>query len=642
MTGAAKQVTTSAKNNLDASKNFSTNAAAMGEHLDDLMGFAMLNHEVGNAAKAYADLTSERDLKADPYSLAAYSSNLSLQNQMKGKAADFEYWKMKEKIKAAEKKAVADKEFQSHFNGALPGSKGQATGVTDENAAMNLNQQMSTDLYNGKKANSRQFLTELANELQTQYQRTAKDPTKQNVISSTAELAFQGTGVDGKKIAAGDAKEIAKLQNLDVLRASKGYEQAIKTIDPNGSITGTVNSDWGRGFWDKTSDARRAIKDQDMLRGDYVKFLEKQSANVTNAVAGEFQATDKAYGKQKSDLVKLLDEVNHNGFLPDLTPGSSSANNVAHEYANKHEKDFNDWQSAYSFALQNVGGVADVWNKGYKNHATAFNQADGFGKISNAKMGGGYTYTYDSAINHNNTTRLAELLNNTQGIEGEAIVQFGDAGTIKGNDPTAKVVLDQFYNDFMNADSKHLDKARPKGAYSVQRVGGSDPNYMAYTIIPDEKWTAQYKGSEKRPGVTGGMVAGQPITVFIPKDKADNSFYKDTEFDIYDFALHKGSGLNINDPMGGDIKIEKVGNQIMIHGNLVAYDEKGVKTLIPVTKTENDDLDGSTLYKTFADEVANLGRWNVAQQDMARQNYGIKDASKLEEFIKNQGLQKEQ
>ena len=109
MTGAAKEVVQGAKNNLDAAKNFSTNARAMGEHLDDLMGFAMLNHEVGNAAKAYADLTSERDLKADPYALASYSSNLSLKNMMAGKAADFEYWKAKEKIKADEKKAVADR-----------------------------------------------------------------------------------------------------------------------------------------------------------------------------------------------------------------------------------------------------------------------------------------------------------------------------------------------------------------------------------------------------------------------------------------------------------------------------------------------------------------------------------------------------
>jgi hypothetical protein len=94
--------------------------------------------------------------------------------------------------------------------------------------------------------------------------------------------------------------------------------------------------------------------------------------------------------------------------------------------------------------------------------------------------------------------------------------------------------------------------------------------------------------------------------------------------------------------MGGEIKIEKIGSQIMIHGNLVAFDEKGNKTLIPVTKTENDDLEGSILYKTFSDEIANLGRWNVAQRGMARQNYGIKDIDKLEEFIKNQGLTKEQ
>lgn len=643
-TAQSKEVTKTASDNLAATKNYTNNAKMMGDHLDQLMGFAMLDKEVGNAAKAYADLTSERDLKADPYSLAAYSSNLDYQKQVKLKGLDLNIWKEKEKYKAAQIKMLADKAFEGHFNGDLPGSKGQATGVIDENMARQANEGRLMELYRGQKANSAQFVSSLANELRTQYEINSKDPTKQNVLSATAEIIFKGTGIDGKKIANGDAKELAKLQTMDIGNASRAYEQAIKTIDPNGGVTGELNSDWGRSFWNKTSDQRSAIKNQKEIRGEYIKFLEDQSKNVTNAVVADLIQKDPAAGKQKADLAATMAELNHNGFLPVLTAGSESANNVAHEYANNHQKDFGSWQAAYNFASTNMEDVANTWYNGYKNHAVAFNQADGFGKVSNAKMGGGYTYTFDSAVpSHNNTVRLAELLNNTSAAEGAAIVQFGDAGAISGNDPAAKALLDQYHIDFNSVDLKHQDKNRPKGQYSVQRIGGGDENYMAYTIYPDETWASKYRGSEKQPGITRGLTPGAPITVFIPKDRANNSYYRDTEFNDYDFLLQKRGKLSLDDhPQGGKISIDKVGNQIQIHGKLIAVNEKGEEESISVSKTENADLDAQILYNTFNDQLANLEQWNVAQKEAARKQHGVRDFTELQKLISQTGLQVQQ
>lgn len=648
ITGQSRDIAKENKDKLDSSKNFSNNSKLMGDHLDQLLGSVMLNKEVGNAAKAFADLTSERDLKADPYSLAAYNSSLDLNKQLKLKDVDFQYWKEKEKLKAAQVKATVDRQFQSTFNGALPGSKGQATGVINENMAKDENQKLLTDLYDGKKASSNEFLLELANELRTQYENTAKNPTKQNALSTTASLIFQGAGIDGKKIAAGDAKELAKLQNLDLVQSSKAYDQALKIVDPvTGGVTGELNKDWNINFWNKTLNQRTAIKDLNKMRGSYVKFLEEQSANVTNAVAGELKASDPVNGKKKADLVNLMAETNHNGFLPEIGVGSTM-NNIAHEYADKHQKEYSSWSEAFSFAMLNGKETSDKWYNGYKNHATAFNQADGFGKISNAKMGGGYSYTYDSAVpSNNNTVRLAELLNNAHNIEGAAIVQFGDAGTIKGNDPAAKAAFEQYYTDFMNTNVTYdkngnptnIDKNRPKGSYSVQRIGGGDENYMAFSVILDEKYKGQYKGSEKKPGITGAMVPGEPITVFIPKTMANNSYYKDTEYNMYDFMLNKGGGINIDsNPMGGDIKIEKVGRSIQIHGKLLAIDEKGKETYIPVTTTKSDDMDPYILYQTFTQELANLAQFNFNQKELARQNHGIKDPQKIKELMASQGL----
>lgn len=629
VTAQTKEVVKGAIDNLAATKNYSTNAKLMGEHLDQLLGFAMLDKEVGNAAKAYADLTAERDIKADPYSLASFQSNLDFQKQVKLKGMDFDIWKEKEKIKASQVKAQYDRNLgEGHFNGDLPGSRGQATGVINPDMARTTNEGKLTELYNGQKASSAQFVNTLANELRTQYDISSKDPTKQNVLTATADIIFQGTGVNGAKIAAGDPKELAKLQTLDIGAASKAYEQAVKTIDPNGGVTGELNSDWSRDFWNKTQDQRTAIKDQKFVRGEYIKFLEEQSTNVTNAVIGDVMQKDPVGGKLKAGLIATMAEINHNGFLPVLTPGSVSANNVATEYANAHKNDFGNWDSAYQYASANMEEAANQWYSGYKDHAQAFNQAEGFGKISNAKMGGGYTYNMDSAApSHNNTVRFSELLNNYGAIEDAAVVQFGDAGVINGNDPAAKAVVDQYMNDFNSVDLKHPKENRPKGKYSVQRIAGGDENYMAFTIFPDETWAGKYKGSEKVPGITRGLAAGQPVTVFIPKDRANNSYYKDTEFNTYDFMLQKRGKIVLDDhPQAGNIKIEKVGNQIQIHGNLVAVNSDGTEQVVPVSTTANNDLDAHTLYDYYSKELANLERWNVSQKMMARQNAKSKPA----------------
>lgn len=641
-TTQAKDVTKTAGDNLNATRNFLNNARALGDHLDNLVGFSMLTQEVSNAAKAYADLTSEREIKADPYSLAAYQSNLDFQKQAKLKGMDLEIWKQKEVFKAAQIKAQADKEFQGRFNGDLPGSKGQATDVTDPDMARTLNEKKITDLYNGQKASSAEFVGKVANQLKNQYQEYAKDPIKQNTLVATAEMIFQGTGIDGKKIANGDRAEMLKLQSLDLGSASKAYEQAVKNIDPSGT-TGSLNSDWTKDFWYKTADQRHAVNQQKLIRGEYQKFLEEQSANVTEAVSGDLKAKDPVTGNQKEALLRTMVELNHNGFLPSFAEGSTSLKNIAHEFANKHQKEMGGWANAYSFALSNADDVGNAWYNGYKSHAKAFNQADGFGKIANAKMGGGYSYTYDSAVpSHNNTVRLAELMNNAHNIEGAAIVQFGDAGTIKGNDPLAKAVFDQFYTDFMNVDLKHPKEGRPKGSYSVQRIGGGDDKYMAFTFTPDENWIARYKGSGDKPRLTGTMAPGQPVTVFIPANMADNSYYKDTEYNDYDFLLNRRGKLSINDyPGAGNVNIEKVGNQIQISANFKAIDEKGQEQIIKFTDTKSGDFDASVLYQTLSQELATLEKFNDAQLDAVRHNMGTRDMGEfmkmLEQTTKNLG-----
>lgn len=621
------EVVKSASNNLNATKNYMNNSKMLGENLDNIVGFAMLSNEVSVAAKAYADLTSERELKADPYSLAAYQSNLDFQKQVKLKGMDFDIWKEKEKFKAAQQHAAAEKELGSRF---VPNAKGTATPVTDENMALKENLQMMNDLFGGQKANSAEFVKSLAAQLRTQYQVSAKDPIKQNTLMATAEMIFKGSGIDGKKVANGDLREIAKLQSLDPVVASKIYEQGVKTINPE-STTGMLNSEWTKDFWLNTLEQRSAINFHKMNRGAALEFFQKQANNVTEGVKAEIMNEDKSHqGVMKAQLLNDIAALNHNGFLPPIKEGSSSLKNIAHDFANKYQKDLGGWAQAYSFALANAEDMSAKWYNGYKNYAKAYNHLDGFGKTSNAKMSGAYEYDYDSALSHNNTTRLGEFFKDTRAAGTDAIIQFGDAGAITGDNPVAREIMNQLMTDFNSVNPKKPDAKRPKGTYTAQRIGGTDENYMAYTMHLDQNFISKYKGSLKDPGLTAGLTTGGDITVFIPKEKATNSFYQDSKYDMYDHVMNTHGELVLdNIPNAGMIKFTKVGNGVMATGYFEAVvDAKGNKTKIPVSNIIQN-MDVGMAYEDMMHKMANLSRANDAQLDALRSQYGIKNPQQL-------------
>lgn len=671
MTSQTKEVVKSAGDKLRASKNFSNSMMAMGDHLDDLMGFAMLDKEVGNAAKAYADLTSERDLKADPYALASYQSNLSLKNMMAGKDADFKYllqkeqyesagkdadfkyWLQKEQYKSAMVKSKVDKDFGEGTQ--VLDARGTASDVTNSNMAVLTNLDALGE--NKQEINGRtiDFVSTLANELKTQYANTAKDPTKQNLIAQTAETIFNGTGIDGRKIANGDAKEMTKLQSMRLDKASKAFEQASKNIDPvKGGPTGLLNDFWGRDFWNKTREQRGKIKDQKEIRGQYINWLETQSNNVTEYVAGKLKQEDPELGTQKADLVRLLAETNHEGFLPIVTAGSSTANNIAYEYANRHQKEFPGWQQAYNFAATNMESASNKWYNGYKDVAKSFDHATGFGKNSNARMTGAYEWRYDSAYpSNNNTVRLNEFIDNTTSIGSNAIIQFGDAGELKGTDPAAKALFDEFVVDFKNVDTstdkdgnlKHYAQKRPLGTYRAQGVAANDPNMMAYTVVLNSDWLNRREGTTKNPKVSAGIAGGTPITIFIPKEKATSSFYQGTKYTTKQFLFDK-KGASFDDyPEAGKINIERVGKQIQISGHLIGINSKtGAEEMVGVSAIKSADtaLDIDVLERDWNQKLAALAQQNYAQKEMVRLHQGAKGFQALQKMMQEEGLKQTQ
>lgn len=635
----------------------SDNIHLMSDKIDELLGFSMLSRELGNAATAYADLTTERSIKADPYSLASFESSLSFQNQVRLKGMDFDIWKQKEAFKAEqEKKKWDDILGNGVFNGAQAGSKGQATNITNPSMALETNTRKEMSIVSGITDNTNNFLKSMVNSMQTQY----LSSVDQDVLLHTSKQIFAGTGIDGAKVIQGDINELNKLDRLGYNQASKLYEKAIQIIDPKASITGPVNSSWSKDFWSKTMDQRRNIKNQIEIKQEYDKHFEQESLKNTSAVMGRLMVEDKASGTKKASLVKVMTDMNSSGFLPPVLSDPSSVESVASRYAELHQSEFkpstptqrsvgpattyasvpgalvsnsvSGYEAAYNFAKSNVKDLANTWLDSYKDNAQAFNHAEGFGKSSNATMGGGYTYRMDSGVpTHNNTIRFAELVKNYQNIGADAIVKFGDAGSITEDSPEARKIADQYINDFFSSGNLK-NSSRPRGNYSVQRIGGYNENYMAFTFYPDESWAGQSKlrGTKTSPGITSNKGYQSGITVFIPANKANNSFFNDTQFTDEDFLLNKRGKITIDDfPDAGRVSVQKSGNQYLISGQLISVDAQGNKVITPVETTTNADLSASILVDTWSKELNTLQTWNQNQLEIVRRKKGIKDPNAI-------------
>jgi hypothetical protein len=599
----------------------------------------MLYTDSNKAAKAYADLTSERKLEADPYSLAAYRSSLELQKQYKLEGYKHELWKDKERLKSAQKKADIDKEFSSGFIGDLPGAKGLATPVTDENMALKENQKKALDIYKGAKASSVDFVKNLSNELSNQFNITGKDPAKQNALAATAQLIFKGTNIDSRKIVNGDPEEVAKLQNLDAVTASKIYDQAVKVIDPKNTAVHTANIDWARKFWYNSYQQRHAIAMRNEMRGQAVKHFEGEAKKVTNGTIAEMIQEDNSQeGLMKADLLGRISKLGHGGFLPNLEEGSQSLKNIAHDFANQNQGKLGGWQNAYSFALQHADDVASKWYSGYGKYAQSFNHLEGFGKSSNAKMSGAYMFEFDSAYpSNNNTLTLAGIAKDAKFSEGLSIIQFGDAGEIRGTDTMAKQVFDQYYTDLITVNPKRPDRGRPKGTFTAQRIGGSDDKYMAATIMLDSDFINKHQGTKANPGITWGMQPGTQLTMFIPVDHANNSFYQSTGYNDYDFILDKAGRINIDDlPSAGNVAITRKGNQTAVSGFFIAPKTDGTWEKISIDTPPIVDADAAVLYQDLSSKMLNLAVANDLYMDNLRSNKGVDSIMQLINQLKEE------
>jgi len=567
------------------------------DSIDQLVAHAMLKNELGTAAQAYSDLTSEVDYKADAFALQANASRLAFNNQVAIKKGDHEYdaYKREQDYKYFQKREqfkhdLKDQEDKGTL--APPTFNKNVVGTSTtmkENQAINANKEYINNIENSSDAQggSRAFLGKLTEALKANYEETGKsgDATKQKLISATAKLIFSSTGIDGTRLVNGDVAELDKLNKLDPKMLNAVYAKAVQTVDPNKSTLGKINGFWSKDLWNQTTTDRSNADLHDQIQKEAIAFSEKQSTNVTSSLMAKYMVEDK--DNKKANIAKALADEDKTGFVNDL-PTDYEKQQFAARYAKQYAKDFNgDATKAYDYALDNVEDVVKDWTGHYQDKAVAFNHLDFFGKHSNGVVSGAYDYQFDAALKKNNNTRVVyEVMQNALNAPG-AIFKFGDGTSIPANSEEAKKIVQAISDDMYKSTSK--DKVRPIGTASISRVGGYNDNYMMMTIPVPEEWAnkAAYKGSAKNQGITFDKAYQGGITMFIPKNEATNSFYKDTEMSPRQWLLDQGKPIKIK---GGDgnsyVEIVKSGDTYNIVSNLPqGWDPKTQKIIYQKVST---------------------------------------------------------
>lgn len=615
------------------------------ESIDQLVANAMLKKELGAAAQAYSDLTSEREIKgADPYSLASFNAKLSLNKeaallQMRegykdmAREKDYQYWIKKEQFKHDLKEgAQKGPDAPPTFMKDIPGT---STPVKDEKWLLEHNKALQSQIEGSidESGSSKSFMNKLVETMKTQYQEKVSDPTKQKLLTATANLIFSGTGIDGAKLVNGDVKEMDKLSRLDPKTFNAVYEKATQTINPNGSSLGKVNDFWTRDFWRNTTTDRSNADLHTQLQQESVKFMEKQSVNVTSALAGKYISDEE---RGKANIAILLADENKKGFINELSTDYEKQQFAA-RYAKQYAKDFGgDQVEAYNYALDNVEDVVNDWTTLYKDKAVAFNHLDFFGKRSNALTGGAFKYEFDSAKANNNFTVVKDVVKNALESSG-TIFKFGDFTSTGGEDPNAKAIMQEVYNQMMSANSKMKD--RPIGSAIISRIGAYDDNYMAMTIQLGEDWASGKRGSKTSPGLTYTPEYREGITMLIPKSQINNQFYKDTEFSPRQWLLDQGKPIRINGNDGKSyVEITKAGNTYQIVSNLPqGWDDVNQNIIYKKVPTSHysEGYNVDVLVKNYTDVLKGVSDQVDEMIDFQTTTKGIKNVDQLLEAIRN-------
>jgi hypothetical protein len=230
--------------------------------------------------------------------------------------------------------------------------------------------------------------------------------------------------------------------------------------------------------------------------------------------------------------------------------------------------------------------VLSKWNERGLNFITQYSAMPGGGGVTSRVL----TFTGSNKVSGETADVITQdLLTKLPGIGGGAKDVFVVAGPDKpktdasdGDEELKKLVMNGILSrELMNAIKLGKDSELKGYSITSSMVGGSNPNYHAYTLTFDADFIAKMKGTEDKPGLLGAnadkLING--LTIYVNKDK-DNTLasQKSTmgEIDIL---------VNTN-PQGTLTKEVIPGYGLTITKNSISGSYK-IKTYYPQISTQN-------------------------------------------------------
>lgn len=626
------------------------NLRAMRGRVDDIVTYGLLNSQMDSLSKTLAYRDYSVSLKEDPYALASYQSGLALKNALTLKATDFEIWKEKETYKG--KLLQTQQLGTAEQNSMTPDKTAKGTSA-EENAPMakDANAQKMVELTTSQHGDEKEYLRRLASTLSTEYAAapghktngTDDGGTRQAMLKETAMKAFNGTGLDWRKVLNG-TEDLGKIDKISSEVSSSAYQRAVTEADPNAPITGTVNSFWNKTFWDSTQGIREGVKNRATVLADFGKYYKEENNKVITTMLA-----DPEVANEQSDTGAPFTQAYAIKMLTTPEGRLKTKEEFSDEYAKKNDFYFSRTyfgpintgnatkEQQYKAAYDQAGDLYDTafekYNDTYLRVGKAYNAPPNLnGAAGSAISGGAVRGTVDANnVKARNTLYAADIFKNisTLDLSGNAgaYVKYGDADK-KSSDEGADIILRQLMSDFNTAPTKGGHK--PVFEMRYQTVAASDANYSAVTFFPSEAWANKYKGTKSNPGITYKSDYREGITVLLPKDQENNALAEQNKYSDYQFVMEHTGKLELKDyPTGGEVTLEKTGQGYRGYGYINKYDEKGNMYKETVQQFYPSDLDPGAVYKNWQEQLRYYSEFNKSINQALSQQYGIKDPSQI-------------
>jgi hypothetical protein len=598
-------------------------------------------------------------MKADPYSLATHTANLSLRNSLSLADANYKIWEKKEEYKDEKLKTAINDIYGPDVLKANPNAPGTGTDVIG--TASGDNSKFRTGLVDNMRESQSDMLENYVTSIAAKYA-SATDLKQKKFYEDAMKSTFAAGGLNVANLLKGDKAEINKIAGLGTPYLAQSFAVSKDYTNPYKGKGIAASSFFSKEFYDANG---QTIMDVDKNAMTFAHF-ENVWKEIGDGVAERTKAGYSENGvldKKMGALVDMyVDASKDLGYLPltkeQIAAGVQGKNpevrqflaKYATEYAKKYSKDFQSqsgrdddpnsptygavytaFDAAKKYAYQNVGKIFKDYNSNYDEYGQSYRKMPGMGKGSNALASmayEGYADSQKAAITRNGTKDLLGALQSYNAVSDDPQVRvgFGDAKSIPAeNDPRAKAIVDAYYAEMLSPASAS-DDGRPHGKWRGQMIAGDNANYVGFTIYPNESWAKKFKGGAKTPGITGGVDYSNGITMFIPKDKVHNSFTAKMEASPYDYEFERTGKLSLDAYPDAQAEIVKSGGRKVVNltANIIGEDGKPqvYKQTYPYDAT---DLQNKVLVDDWMPKLQTLQNMIDVDKSAARAQYGTKD-----------------